>query len=62
MADSSISVPGLSALGTLETSTLFAAHDGTGLRKVTFQKILDALPDMGDNAGSHNAIYRGKNL
>ena len=50
---------------------LIPIHDGTGLKNMTFAALQEAVnepvnekvaPLLFNNAGSHNAVYRGKNL
>ena len=50
---------------------LIPIHDGTGLKQTTFAKLQEQVnapvnekvaPLLYNNAGSHNAVYRGKNL
>lgn len=51
-------------------SCLILIHDGTGLKKITFANFRAAVegteakiaPLLFNNAGAHNAIYRGKSL
>ena len=72
MAQETKKITELTALGSFSTSTLFVTHDGTGARKATMQQLWRYLPwfypetQSGATtkvaAGTHNAIYRGKNL
>lgn len=64
-------VPALTTIGTLSDSCIVLIHDGTTLKKTTFgnlkTKVLEPIraevaPLLYNNAGAHNAIYRGKNL
>ena len=64
-------VPALTALDTLSDSCIVLIHDGTTLKRTTFgalkTKVLEPIraevaPLLFNNAGAHNAIYRGKNL
>ena len=50
---------------------LIPIHDGTGLKQTTFSKLQEQVnapvnekvaPLLYNNVGSHNAVYRGKNL
>lgn len=61
----------LTAFTTPTDSCLIPIHDGTGLKKITFAnfrtKVVDGTeakiaPLLFNNAGAHNAIYRGKSL
>lgn len=61
----------LSAITSIDDSNLILVHDGTGLKKMTFAnfkaKTVEATenkiaPLLYNNAGAHNAIYRGKSL
>ncbi len=61
----------LSALTQIESGNLFLIHDGNGLKKADFDDVQSAIvaeteaeiaPLLYNNAGAHNAIYRGKNL
>ena len=61
----------LTAFTTPTDSCLIPIHDGTGLKKITFAnfraKAVDGTeakiaPLLFNNAGAHNAIYRGKSL
>lgn len=61
----------LTAFTTPTDSCLIPIHDGTGLKKITFAnfraKIVEGTeakiaPLLFNNAGAHNAIYRGKPL
>lgn len=61
----------LTVLSSLTDDNILMVHDGTGLKQVTFS-ILKAkavegteakiAPLLFNNAGAHNAIYRGKSL
>lgn len=64
-------VTDLSAVTTIADANLIPVHDGTGLKKITFAnlkaKTIEQTEDkiaplLFNNAGAHNAIYRGKNL
>lgn len=64
-------VPELVAITAPANSNLIPIHDGTGLKKITYQNLAAAVnqpvrdeiaPLLFNNAGTHNAIYRGKNL
>ena len=53
------------------SGNLIPIHDGTALKSITFQNLADKVnepveelvaPLLFNNAGSHNAVYRGKNL
>lgn len=61
----------LTAFTTPTDSCLIPIHDGTGLKKITFAnfraKTVEGMeakiaPLLFNNAGAHNAIYRGKSL
>lgn len=61
----------LTAFTTPTDSCLIPIHDGTGLKKITFAnfrtKVVEdteakIAPLLFNNAGAHNAIYRGKSL
>lgn len=61
----------LTALTTPIDSCLIPIHDGTGLKKITFANFrakavegteAKIAPLLFNNAGAHNAIYRGKSL
>ena len=61
----------LTAFTTPTDSCLIPIHDGTGLKKITFanfraKAVKDTeakiAPLLFNNAGAHNAIYRGKSL
>lgn len=61
----------LTAFTTPTDSCLIPIHDGTGLKKITFANFRDKAvegteakiaPLLFNNAGAHNAIYRGKSL
>ena len=61
----------LTAFTTPTDSCLIPIHDGTGLKKITFANFrakavegteAKIAPLLFNNAGSHNAIYRGKSL
>lgn len=61
----------LTAFTTPTDSCLIPIHDGTGLKKVTFANFrakavegteAKIAPLLFNNAGAHNAIYRGKSL
>lgn len=64
-------VPELVAITTPANSNLIPIHDGTGLKRITYQNLAAAVnqpvrdeiaPLLFNNAGAHNAIYRGKSL
>ena len=64
-------VTDLSAVTTIADANLIPVHDGTGLKKITFGNLKaktieqtegKIAPLLFNNAGAHNAIYRGKNL
>ena len=50
----------LAATSNIDDSSIFMVHDGTGLKKITFEDVKRAM--VYPNAGSHNSIYRGKYL
>lgn len=50
----------LAATSDIGDSSIFMVHDGTGLKRITFEDVKRAM--VYPNAGSHNSIYRGKNL
>lgn len=61
----------LTAFTTPTDSCLIPIHDGTGLKKITFANLrakavegteAKIAPLLFNNAGAHNAIYRGKSL
>ena len=61
----------LELLSALASGNLFVVHDGNGLKKVDFDVLQSAVnapveeeiaPLLFNNAGAHNAIYRGKSL
>ena len=61
----------LSAIVTPASGNLIPIHDGTGLKAITFANLQSKVnepvntkvaPLLFNNAGAHNAIYRGKNL
>lgn len=61
----------LTAFTTPTDSCLIPIHDGTGLKKITFANFrakavegteAKIAPLLFNNAGAHNAIYRGKSL
>lgn len=61
----------LTAFTTPTDSCLIPIHDGTGLKKITFANFrakavegteAKIVPLLFNNAGAHNAIYRGKSL
>ena len=61
----------LSAITTPASGNLIPIHDGTGLKAITFANLQSKVnepvntkvaPLLFNNAGAHNAIYRGKNL
>lgn len=64
-------VTDLSAVTTIADANLIPVHDGTGLKKITFANLKaktveqtegKIAPLLFNNAGAHNAVYRGKNL
>lgn len=64
-------VPELVKITSPASENIIPIHDGTGLKGITFQNLADKVnepmdnkvaPLLFDNAGAHNAIYRGKNL
>lgn len=64
-------VTDLSTVTTIADANLIPVHDGTGLKKITFANLKaktieqtegKIAPLLFNNAGAHNAIYRGKNL
>ena len=64
-------VTDLSTVTTIADANLIPVHDGTGLKKITFVNLKaktieqtegKIAPLLFNNAGAHNAIYRGKNL
>lgn len=64
-------VTDLSGISAIADGNLIPVHDGTGLKKITFAafkaKAVEETenkiaPLLFNNAGAHNAIYRGKNL
>ena len=61
----------LDVLQAIASGNIFLVHDGNGLKKVDFDDLKSAVnegveekiaPLLFNNAGAHNAIYRGKNL
>lgn len=61
----------LTSVTTPGDSNLLLIHDGTGLKKITFANLkketvanteAEIAPLLFNNAGAHNAIYRGKSL
>lgn len=61
----------LSVIATPASGNLIPIHDGTGLKAITFANLQSKVnepvntkvaPLLFNNAGAHNAIYRGKNL
>lgn len=50
----------LAATSDIGDSSIFMVHDGTGLKRIAFEDVKKAM--VYPNAGSHNSIYRGKNL
>ena len=61
----------LTQVTTPASGNLIPIHDGTALKSITFQNLADKVnepveqlvaPLLFNNAGSHNAVYRGKNL
>lgn len=64
-------VPELLKITTPGSGNLIPIHDGTGLKTITFDNLkkkvnepVEAMvaPLLFENAGAHNAIYRGKSL
>lgn len=64
-------VPELVAITAPADSHVIPIHDGTGLKKITFANFkakvvedteAEIAPLLFNNAGAHNAIYRGKSL
>lgn len=64
-------VTDLAKITTPANGNLIPIHDGTALKSITFQNLADKVnepveqmvaPLLFNNAGSHNAVYRGKNL
>jgi len=64
-------VTDLTAATTIANGNLIPVHDGTNLKKVTFETLKNKAvedtenkiaPLLFNNAGAHNAVYRGKNL
>lgn len=64
-------VPELVKITTPANGNIIPIHDGTGLKGITFQNFANKVnepmndkvtPLLFNNAGAHNAIYRGKNL
>lgn len=61
----------LAAITTPASGNIIPIHDGTGLKGITFSNLANKVnepvnnkiaPLLFNNAGAHNAIYRGKNL
>lgn len=61
----------LSIITAPASDNVLLIHDGTGLKQITFQNLANKVnepvenkiaPLLFNNAGSHNAIYRGKSL
>ena len=61
----------LTQVTTPASGNLIPIHDGTALKSITFQNLADKVNEpveqlvahlLFKNAGSHNAVYRGKNL
>lgn len=61
----------LSIITAPASDNVLLIHDGTGLKRITFQNLANKVnepvenkiaPLLFNNAGSHNAIYRGKSL
>ena len=50
----------LAAITNISDTSIFMVHDGTGLKRITFEDVKRAM--VYPNAGSHNSIYRGKYL
>lgn len=50
----------LAATSNISDSSILMVHDGTGLKRITFEDVKRAM--VYPNAGSHNSIYRGKYL
>lgn len=64
-------VADLTALTTPASGNLIPIHDGSALKKITFANLQSGIlapvreevaPLLFNNAGAHNAIYRGKSL
>ena len=64
-------VPELVKITSPASGNIIPIHDGTGLKGITFQNLANKVnepmdnkvaPLLFNNAGAHNAIYRGKNL
>lgn len=64
-------VPELLKITTPGSGNLIPIHDGTGLKTITFDNLKKKInepveatiaPLLFENAGAHNAIYRGKSL
>lgn len=64
-------LPELVVITTPANTNIILIHDGTGLKTITYQNLAAAInkpvqdeiaPLLFDNAGAHNAIYRGKSL
>lgn len=57
-------VPELVKITSPASGNIIPIHDGTGLKGITFQNLANKVnePMLFNNAGAHNAIYRGKNL
>lgn len=64
-------VADLTALTTPGSGNFIPIHDGNALKKITFANLQSAMlqpvrdevaPLLFNNAGAHNAVYRGKNL
>lgn len=64
-------VPELVKITAPASGNIIPIHDGTGLKGITFQNFANKVnepmndkvaPLLFNNAGAHNAIYRGKNL
>lgn len=64
-------VTDLSAITEISDANIIPVHDGTGLKTISFKNLKAETvkdteskisPLLFNNAGAHNAIYRGKNL
>lgn len=64
-------VPELVKITSPASGNIIPIHDGTGLKGITFQNLANKVnepmdnkvaPLLFNNAGAHNAIYRGENL
>lgn len=61
-------VTDLSQVTSIEGNNLFVFHDGAGLKSTTFTNLKAKIvedpnnPFVAENAGAHNAVYRGASL